>query len=324
MLERSPHNPILTRDDIPPFPPVVVDPSSVFNPGAIEIDGTVHMLLRVQARSRETFLWPATSPDGVRFAPAPRPVTIDGIEDVGERVYHVYDPRLTRIDGELLMTFAADVDGACRVGVARTTDLARWELVGFDRGGDARNAVLFPEKIDGRYARLVRPNRALSDGGPTSGEEIELHVSEDLVAWESRGVVLAGRPHYWDERIGSGPPPIKTRAGWLHIYHGVATHFASSNIYQAGAVLLDLDDPTRVLSRTWDNVPEPRETYELTGQGPNVVFPGGMIASEVDDDGFVTSASELKIYYGAADTCIGLATTTVARLIDACTTDSPA
>ena len=318
VLERSPHNPILTRAHIPPYPPRVTDPSSVFNPGAIKVGDTYHMLLRVQARSRETHLWPARGTDGVRFAPAPRPVTIEGLDDVGEHVYHVYDPRLTRIDDEILMTFAADVDGACRVGVARTSDLERYELVGFDRTADMRNSVLFPRRIDGKYARLVRPNRTALDDGPTSGEEIELHVSDDLQAWTSRGCVLAGRPHYWDERIGSGPPPLATRAGWLHVYHGVATHFQSACIYQAGAVLLDLDDPTRVLARTWDNVLEPRELYELAGQVPNVVFPGGMVAEDVDEDGFATPTSELKIYYGAADTCIGLATTTVERLLAAC------
>ena len=128
---------------------------------------------------------------------------------------------------------------------------------------------------------------------------------------------MSGRPHYWDELIGSGPPPIKTREGWLHMYHGVATHFASANIYQAGVVLLDLDDPTSVISRSTDNILEPRELYEMVGQVPNVVFPSGIIVEEFDDEGFAKPGSLVRIYYGAADTCIGLATTTIGELIEA-------
>lgn len=325
VFERHPRNPILTRADVPSVPHVLSDPSSVFNPGAIEIDGVIWLMLRVQARSRETFLFLARSTDGVRFEVAPQPVEIEGIENAGRFVYHVYDPRLTRIDGEILMTFAADVDGACHVGVARARNLESFELVALDTTADMRNAVLFPEKRDGRYLRVVRPNRVPLEDGPTSGDEIELHASEDLVHWTSLGVVMRGRPHYWDERIGSGPPPVKTREGWLHVYHGIATHFAGVNVYQAGAVVLDLDDPSRVLARTWNNVLEPRELYEQVGQVPNVVFPGGMIVEATDDDGFALPESRLSIYYGAADTCVGLATTTVGRLLHACrpTTEEP-
>ena len=94
--------------------------------------------------------------------------------------------------------------------------------------------------------------------------------------------LIEGRFHYWDEFIGSGPPPVKTRQGWLHIYHGVAGHFGSSNIYQAGVMLLDLNDPSKVLARSWCNILEPRELFELTGQVPNVVFPSGMIVKDFD------------------------------------------
>ena len=318
IFDRHPRNPILTRAEIPPFPPRVVDPSSVFNPGALRVDDTTHLLLRVQARSRETFLFHAHGPDGVRFEVEPRPVVIEGIEEVGEHVYHVYDPRLTRVGDEILITFAADVEDACRVGIARTRDFERFELVNYERDGDARNAVLFPEKRDGRYLRLVRPNRIALEGGPVSGDEIELQESADLHAWRTVAPVMSGRPHYWDERIGSGPPPIKTREGWLHLYHGVATHFQSACLYQAGAVLLDLDDPARVLARTWNNVLEPRERYETTGQVPNVVFPSGAVVHEYDDEGFALPHSKLDVYYGAADTCVGLATTRIDGLIQAC------
>jgi len=128
---------------------------------------------------------------------------------------------------------------------------------------------------------------------------------------------MAGRFHYWDEFIGSGPPPVKTRRGWLHVYHGVAMHFGSANIYQAGVSLLDLGDPSKLVGRSRGNILEPREIYELAGQVPNVVFPSGMIVEEFDAEGFALPASPVKIYYGAADTVVGLAVTTVGELLDA-------
>jgi len=134
---------------------------------------------------------------------------------------------------------------------------------------------------------------------------------------------MSGSPRYWDELIGPGPPPVKTRAGWLLIYHGVATHFASVNIYQAGAALLDLADPRIVLARSRDNILEPREPYELSGQVPNVVFPSGMIVEEYDDEGYARPDSLVRLYYGAADTCVGLAETTIQELID-CTAETGA
>jgi beta-1,4-mannooligosaccharide/beta-1,4-mannosyl-N-acetylglucosamine phosphorylase len=129
---------------------------------------------------------------------------------------------------------------------------------------------------------------------------------------------MRGRPRYWDELIGSGPPPVRTREGWLHVYHGVATHFGSANVYQAGVCLLDLDDPSRVIARGRNNILEPREPYELTGQVPNVVFPSGLIAEDVDEDGCASTDSVVRLYYGAADTAVGLAETTVAWLLEAC------
>jgi beta-1,4-mannooligosaccharide/beta-1,4-mannosyl-N-acetylglucosamine phosphorylase len=101
------------------------------------------------------------------------------------------------------------------------------------------------------------------------------------------------------------------------VYHGIATHFGSVNIYQAGVALLDLEDPLRVVGRSRDNVLEPRKMYELVGQVPNVVFPSGMIVDEVDDEGFATDESKLRLYYGAADSTVCLATGTVGGLLSA-------
>jgi len=317
-MKRSPANPILTRAAIPAAVPHVVDVSSVFNPGAIKFGDTYLLVLRVQTRGRETVLMVAESNDGEHFRVRPQLVHIAGLESSRETIYHIYDPRLTCIDDTVFMVFAADTASGCRLGIARTIDFQNFELVSFDESADARNGVLFPQRREGRYLRLERPNRTRLDSGVMTGAEIWLSESPDLVHWQPIGPVMSGRFHYWDELIGSGPPPVKTRAGWLHVYHGVATHFAAANIYQAGVVLLDLDDPQHVIARCRNNILEPRELYELTGQVPNVVFPSGLIVEDQDTDGCARPDSLVRVYYGAADTVVGLATTTIAELLTAC------
>jgi beta-1,4-mannooligosaccharide/beta-1,4-mannosyl-N-acetylglucosamine phosphorylase len=279
-------------------------------------------MLRVQGRSRETFMVMAESADGVRFAVRPAVVEFKGLEKVKERVYHVYDARITRLNGAFYIMFAMDMDSGCQLGLARTEDFESFRFLGVTSTDDVRNGVLFPEKVNGVYLRLERPNRARFEGGPTTGSAIWLAESDDLIQWKGRGPVLDGRFHYWDEYIGSGPPPVKTRRGWLHVYHGVATHFGSANIYQAGVVLLDLADPARVIGRCRGNILEPREPYELSGQVPNVVFPSGMIVEEFDAEGYALASSPVKVYYGAADTAVGLAVTTIGELLEAAT-ESP-
>ena len=318
VFERSSRNPIITRADVPDVPPDLVDVTSVFNPGAVMHGGRYLLMLRVQTRGRETHLMVAQSDDGESFEILPRAVHIQGLESLGDSLHHVYDPRLTVIGEDSFVVFAMDMDCGCHIGVARTSDFATLQFLGIASAEDVRNGVLFPEKIDGKYLRLDRPNRTLPAGGPATGSEIWLSESDDLVDWRPRARVMSGRARYWDELIGSGPPPVKTAAGWLHIYHGVATHFASVNVYQAGAVLLDLDDPSRVVSRTRGNILEPRELCEIVGQVPNVVFPSGLIVDEYDDSGVARMESRVHLYYGAADTCVCAATSTVERLIAAC------
>jgi len=335
-LIRHPGNPILTREAIPDIPPALVDVSSVFNPGATWYEGRTILLLRVQNRGRETFLLVAESDDGVAFRVRNRPVELRGLESVGQTVHHIYDPRITRIEADYFIMFAMDLDDGCRLGVARTTDFESFEFIGMSPEQDIRNGVLFPERRGGQYLRLARPNRVAPIGGAATGSEIYLYGSENLIDWTPLGApggggraltaptggyrsapVLSGRRRFWDEYIGSGPPPVKTRQGWLHIYHGVATHL-SGGIYQAGVALLDLDNPSRLLARGSQNILEPRELYEQVGQVPNVVFPGGMIVDQTDNDGFAGPDSVVRVYYGAADTVVCLATTTVQDLIAAC------
>lgn len=329
-LRRTDDQPFITREHIPAMAPDIVDPSSVFNPGAIRCGQDTILLLRVQTRGRRTYTVPARigTDDSIRVAH--RPCTFDwlGQQPAGE-VFHIYDARMTSIEDEIHVVTAVDLADRCALAIWRAagneTDFARLDRLEFccwSAHRDSRNGVLFPEKIGGRFALLERPNGPVK-GGPDSGNRVTLSLSDDLQSWEDRGTVLAGNFHFWDELIGSGPPPIKTHHGWLHLYHGIATHFQSSNIYQVGAVLLDLQDPTRVLARTRDNILEPREPWELTGQVPNVVFPGGMTVSKTDRTGAAPDEAILTVYYGAADTAVGRAEATVGQLVLDCRGGTP-
>ncbi|MEG8945665.1 glycoside hydrolase family 130 protein [Rosettibacter firmus] len=317
MLLRYHNNPIITRKDIPEIKPHLVDVSSVFNPGAIKHNGKYILLLRVQNRGRETFIVKAESEDGINFKVDNKIVHFSGIEKLKEKVYHIYDTRITKIDNVYYIMFAMDMDDGCKLGLAVTDDFEDYKFLGIVSRDDSRNGVLFPEKFNGKFLRFERPNKVSLKGGPKTGNSIFLSESTDLIKWKYVKEVMAGRFHYWDELIGSGPPPVKTREGWLHIYHGVATHFAASNIYQAGVALHDLNDPGILIHRSRYNILEPRELYELVGQVPNVCFPSGIIVEEYDNEGFALKSSKVLIYYGAADTSVCLAYTTIGELIDA-------
>jgi len=320
-MKRHQINPILTRSDIPPISPELADVTSVFNPGAIKDGDTYRLMLRVQSRSRETFLVMAESPDGVNFTVENKIVNFKGIEKVTGRIFHIYDARISRIDGRFYIMFAMDMQDGCQLGLGVTDDFKSFEFLGITSYEDIRNGVLFPEKINGKYFRMDRPNKARHSGGPTSGSTIWLSESDNLIDWTPTAPLIDGRFHYWDEYIGSGPPPVKTRKGWLHVYHGVAGHFGSSNIYQGGVMLLDLNDPSKVIGRCRCNILEPREIWEVAGQVPNVTFPSGMVVEEFDDEDFALESSEVKIYYGAADTSVGLLITTISELLDAAMED---
>ena len=317
MLKRNDKNPIITRADIPNVAPDLIDVSSVFNPGAIKFNNKYILLLRVQNRGRETFIVKAEGPDGINFKVDNKIVDFKGMENVKDKIYHIYDARITKIDNIHYVMFAMDMDAGCQLGLAKTTDFEEFQFLGIVSDGDIRNGVLFPEKVNGKYLRFDRPNKVQLSDGPSSGNTICLSESEDLLKWKTVKQVMSGRFHYWDENIGSGPSPVKTREGWLHIYHGIAMHFASSNIYQAGVALHDLKDPSIVLSRGRYNILEPREYFELVGQVPNVVFPSGMVVEEYDGEGFALPESKVLVYYGGADTAVGLAASTIKELIEA-------
>jgi predicted GH43/DUF377 family glycosyl hydrolase len=302
LLRRHPGNPILTGAAFPAEARI----QRVFNAGVIQRAGRTVMACRVEDRALRNSIWMADSDDGVHFVPRPGPVELP--YENGEFAEYaggmIYDPRITELEGSYYLVHAAHSRHGCRLSLVRSSDLSRFEWLGFISETDNRNGVLFPEKIGGLYARLDRPN--------TGGEfgDIWISYSPDLVFWgKSRCVLRNGDVRWAWAKIGPGAVPIKTREGWLNVFHGVRWQCKSHYVYQLGVALHDLDDPSRVIALCKEAILEPEELYELVGQTPSVVFTSGAV---VEPDG------EVKVYYGGADTVMALATTTVDELLYAC------
>jgi len=177
-----------------------------------------------------------------------------------------------------------------RTALARVENLRQFTRLGIITPYDAdeRDVVLFPEKIQKRYAAIHRPSNWIGPGYPVEEPSIWFSFLEELPGKMYDHKVIMEPEQPWEgKKIGAGPPPIKTKAGWLFIYHGVDPH----HVYRSGVALLDLDKPWRVLARTAEPILEPEEEYEREGDVPNVVFP----------EGTALIGEELVIFYGGAD-----------------------
>jgi predicted GH43/DUF377 family glycosyl hydrolase len=202
-------------------------------------------------------------------------------------------------------------DNLTRSALAISRDLRHWNFHSFVSPPeiDDRNGILFPEKIRGQYALLRRPLHFVGPKYATPGASIWLSYSPDLRTW-SQPTLLAKPEYVWeDNRIGGSTPPLRTPHGWLVLYHGVQTTDAACHAvtYRLGAMLLDLEDLTRILARTSTAIMEPETYYEKVGLYiPNVIFPTGLVLR----DGL------LYLYYGCCDTSIAMATCPLEKLLD--------
>jgi predicted GH43/DUF377 family glycosyl hydrolase len=272
--------------------------NAVMNAGAAEVDGTTVLLCRVEDRRGLSHLTVARSHNGFsNWVVDEHPL----IEPDPKRPYEAWgveDPRLTWVS-ELeswAIAFTSFGPGGPSLSLATTADFRTVKRLGMVRAPEDKNGALLPRQVGGSYILLHRPVSAL-----THRADVWLSRSKDLFSWSPPEPVLSARPGgWWDSaRVGVGPPPIETPEGWLMIYHGVRQTVAGA-LYRAGVALLDLDEPTRVIRRCAEWVLGPTESYELVGDVPGVVFPCGLIHDAVTDG--------LRLYYGAADSCVGLAT----------------
>ena len=211
-----------------------------------------------------------------------------------------YDPRVVSIDGVCYVTWCNGFHGPT-IGIGKTNDFRRFEMIENALLPYNRNGVLFPRKINGDYVMLSRP----SDTGHTPFGDIFLSHSPDLVHWGRHRFVMGPQQPWESTKIGAGPVPIETPQGWLLFYHGVLTS-CNGYVYHFGAALLDLDEPWKVIARGEEYLMSPQMPYEQAGDVPNVVFP---CAALVDDE-------RIAIYYGCADTVTGLAFCTIPDILD--------
>ncbi|MCK5279540.1 MAG: glycoside hydrolase family 130 protein, partial [Cyclobacteriaceae bacterium] len=190
-----------------------------------------------------------------------------------------------------------------RIGLAKTKDFKTIERVSLITEADYRNVVIFPEKFNGLYARLDRPHSEISPWA------IWISYSPDLIYWGESKLIMNPVQYHWDEmKIGPGAPPIKTKRGWLNIYHGVFPTMDGS-VYRLGVALHDLDDPSKIVAVGDEWILQPEEIYEITGYVHNVVFTCGAVP---EDDGSV------KIYWGGADKVMCVGTARLDDLVDHC------
>lgn len=298
LFTRSPDNPIL---DASAFPHKV---NAVFNPAAAAHDGGTLLLLRVEERSGISRLAVATSDDGIggwKVDPE-RGMTPD--TSTFEEHWGIEDPRITKVDGRYMIVYTGYSAGGPLVCLASTRDFHEFERHGVLQAPEDKDAALFPTLFDGRWALIHRPAPAKAD----LGAHVWLSYSPDLRHWgDSRVLLPARRGGWWDaNKIGLGPPPLLLDDGWLICYHGVRTT-ASGSIYRLGLALLDRDDPSVVLCRGNEWIFGPDAPYERSGDVGDVVFPCGWI---LDDDG-----DTIRIYYGAADSVVCLATASAQELL---------
>ncbi len=300
LFERHPGNPILTAAQ---WPYAV---HTVFNPGATLLpSGETLLLVRVEDRRGISHLTAARSANGIddwkidphpTFAPLP--------EQYPEELWGVEDARIVYLAllDQYAVTYTAYSRAGPLVALAMTTDFKSFQRHGAIMSPEDKDAAFFPCQFGGRWALIHRP---VPQAAPAKAN-MWLSFSPDLRNWGDHTVLLEARDGaWWDAgKIGLSPPPIETREGWLVVYHGVRKTPAGA-LYRVGLALLDLDDPRRVLRRGEEWVVSPRESYEVTGDIPNVVFPCGATVHD----------GELRLYYGAADTCLGLMTAQIADVL---------
>ena len=299
VFKRYKGNPIITAAAVPTA-------SAIFNSAAVRFGKGYAGVFRVDTQNMECELHAGLSKDGIRWALNPDRVVMQTKDPDANPTGPVnpYDPRVTPIDGEFIVSYCSYPAGpGPHIGMGRTRDFKRFELISEIAFAYDRNAVLFPRKINGMYAALHRP----SDTGHTPYGDIFYAESPDLVHWGNHHYVFGPRGGWQGGKTGAGPVPIETDEGWLMIYHGVRIT-CSGFVYAAGAALLDLSKPWKVLYRSKRYLLHPTELYERVGDTPNVLFPNAAIVDE--------KTREIKLYYGSADTCVGLATGNLDEVIE--------
>ncbi len=294
VMHRYEGNPIIA-------PSSFKDGLATFNCAQIMKDGKYVLLLPVQKMNEQTpAIYYCESEDGINFTISDEPVITKSKKYPNLDNWPI-DPRLSYIPEDDMYYLIRPMNSSWGTAslIMRSKDLKNWEEICVASLPPNRVPCLFNGKINGKYARLERPNKELSGG---AGGNIWISYSDDLIHWGEYEPLLKGYTNWADTKIGP-TPPIKTKYGWLEIFHGV-----KGMRYSLGAVLLDKDDPSKVIAKMKSPILTPNTPYEYNGHVGAVVFACGALVDEEKD--------EIRIYYGAGDCAIGLATGKFSELID--------
>jgi len=296
IFTRCKHNPIITYRSMPYVC------QSVFNPGATKFGDGVLLLLRVEDLEGKSHLTVAKSDDGINGWRIEKEPFLSPQQNAS--IYEEFgceDPRITWLEDmkKWVIAYTCYSSYGAGIALAMTSDFVTAERLGLVLAPNNKDAALFPRKIKNRYWMLHRPAAG-------SIEHIWLTDSVDLAHWGHPRCVIQerGGPMWDGVKVGANTVPIETEEGWIIIYHGVK-QFSTSYTYRMGIALLDLDGPEKLIARVPHWVLGPHEHYEVTGAVPNVVFACG----------HVQSGDEIKVYYGAADTCVCMATAHISELL---------
>lgn len=294
---RYSENPIITSD-------ALENARSVLNSAAVPYGDGFIGVFRVDNLEIVSELHVGRSKDGIHWDIEPDPINFVCEDKETAGFTYGFDPRVTFLEDRYYVTWCNVIAGVgSTVGVAYTFDFETFYQLPNAYPLYNRNAVLFPKKIDGKFGLLNRPT---SRGHCTDGC-ICYSESPDMIYWGKHRHVMNPTTGWQGVKIGAGPVPIETDEGWIMFYHGVM-NFASGMMYSMGAAILDKEQPWKVLYRTKGMLMGPEEIYERAGDCGNVIFPCAALTD--------SETGRIAIYYGAADTVVGLCFCEVNELID--------
>ncbi|NLJ31571.1 MAG: glycosylase [Clostridiales bacterium] len=295
-LWRYEHNPIIGRNPVKGV-------ARIFNSAVVPYGDGFIGVFRGEQVNGIPYIYLGRSRDGIRWEIEPEKIRFTDEQGRPFMPHYAYDPRLVKVEDTYYIIWCQDFYGAS-IGIARTTDFKTFVRLENPFVPFNRNAVLFPRKINGNYVLLSRP----SDSAHTPFGDIFLSESPDMEYWGRHRHVMGRGSEWWESvKIGGGAAPIETSEGWLLFYHGVSGT-CNGFVYSIGGAILDIDRPSVVKYRCQNFLLTPEEWYEERGFVPNVTFPCATLCD--------SATGRIAVYYGAADSYVGLAFTTVDRVVD--------
>jgi len=286
VLWRSAKNPIITRAAVP-------GANSIFNSAVVPYKDGFAGVFRCDNTARDMQIHAGKSKDGIHWEIKPNRIQFKCEDNELGKFDYGYDPRVCWLEDRYYVTWCNGYHGPT-IGVGYTHDFETFYQIENAFLPYNRNGVLFPCKINGKYAMFSRP----SDTGHTAFGDIFYSESPDMIHWGHHRHVMSPVGGWQSTKVGAGPTPIETSAGWLLFYHGVLTS-CNGYVYSLGAALLDLEQPWKVIYRTRPYLLNPREYYECVGDVPDVAFPCAAL--------FDPPTGKIALYYGGADTVTCLA-----------------